>query len=175
MTKKLTKIDKTQAKIYKLQDELKLLKDEEREKITSELRKVRNNMEYIILIGEDTKGLTKPNYHCLDYSLGRHLHPKEQSQLAIDLVNKKDFAEGIKTVVIKTYSQDFVNQIRFQVYKGNILPEKVSIIYQEPDSGEATDILIDHRGHFINSSSQERERFPSGFFDATLKELLTIG
>lgn len=85
-----------------------------------------------------------------------NLHPLE----VVDWVNKvyKD------DLVIYTFSDHLVNQIRYLSYKKEI--HSVDIQYDKVKLK-----IID--GHFYDMENNKMD-FPSGFFDATLSQLLEI-
>ena len=80
-----------------------------------------------------------------------HLHPKAQAKLG------EFFAfianNGVQ-VVLETHCENLINQVRYEVYKN---------------------IEMDGTGHFIRENKEDRNNFPTGFFNSTLKELLEMG
>jgi len=99
-----------------------------------------------------------------------HLHPKAQARLNdffIMLVNA-----GIQ-IVVETHSEHFINKLRYNTYKDNILKDKSVIFYKKSIRDKFEVININQNGHFVNEESNEIN-FPTGFFDSTLDELMEI-
>jgi predicted ATPase len=99
-----------------------------------------------------------------------HLHPKAQAKLG------EFFAfianNGVQ-VVLETHCENLINQIRYEVYKNHI--NDVVIYYKEDSRKPFEKIEIDGTGHFIRKNQEDRNNFPTGFFNSTLKELLEMG
>ena len=99
-----------------------------------------------------------------------HLHPKAQAKLG------EFFAfianNGVQ-VVLETHCEHLINQIRYEVYKNNI--NDVVIYYKEDSRKPFEKIEMDGTGHFIRENKEDRNNFPTGFFNSTLKELLEMG
>lgn len=93
-----------------------------------------------------------------------HLHPAAQSRLG------EFFAfianAGIQ-LFIETHCDHIINRIRYEVYKKRIAADSVSILYKEHIRSPFLKISINPNGKFDQD-------FPTGFFDATLGELIEI-
>jgi predicted ATPase len=97
-----------------------------------------------------------------------HLHPKSQARLG------EFFAfiasKGIQ-LIIETHNDHIINRFRYEVYQDNLKSDDVVIYYKELDkSFEKIEITDD--GKFKNKNGENS--FPSGFYDATLKEIFKI-
>jgi predicted ATPase len=99
-----------------------------------------------------------------------HLHPKAQSAVGhfLSFIASK----GIQ-VIIETHCEHLINKIQYDVYKGMLRPEEVCIYYKKSSIDDFEKMTIGQDGHFQKDG--QRQRFPKGFFDATLAELLEIG
>ena len=96
-----------------------------------------------------------------------HLNPKLQSTLA-DL-----FVEMAKTdhrVIVETHSEHLLLRLRRLIAKGAIEHSKVAVYFVEQRDGESKirEIKLGDNG------SIEREEWPVGFFDDSLKESLAL-
>ena len=100
-----------------------------------------------------------------------HLHPKAQSKLGEFF---SWIAQSGIQIILETHSEHLINKIRHQVYSEKIGCDNVIIYYKKSIQKDFIPIKINKSGHYEDSHSN-RMRFPSGFFDSTLKELLTIG
>lgn len=93
-----------------------------------------------------------------------HLHPAAQSRLG------EFFAfianAGIQ-LFIETHCDHLINRIRYEVYKKRLDSNAVSILYKEKIRSLFMKISIQENGKYD-------QEFPSGFFDATLGELIEI-
>lgn len=93
-----------------------------------------------------------------------HLHPAAQSRLG------EFFAfianAGIQ-LFIETHCDHLLNKIRYEVYKKRLDSSAVGILYKESIRSPFLKISILPTGKFS-------EDFPTGFFDATLTELIEI-
>lgn len=94
-----------------------------------------------------------------------HVHPKLQADLG-DLL-----AEAIKEprqnrFIVETHSEHLILRLQRLVYKGEIKPEDVSVIYvsRGPEGAKAERLHLDKEGDFI-------DEWPNGFFLERLREL----
>ncbi len=94
-----------------------------------------------------------------------HVHPKLQADLG-DLL-----AEAIKEprqnrFIVETHSEHLILRLQRLVYKGEIKPEDVSVIYvsRGPEGAKAERLHLDEEGDFI-------DEWPNGFFLERLREL----
>jgi len=114
---------------------------------------------------------------CLSARLGQiviienpeiHLHPKAQSKLG------EFFAfiasRGIQ-IIIETHNDHLINRFRYEVFKDNLNSNDIIIHYKEKDK-PFEQIRIGEDGKFIDKNGENS--FPSGFYDATLKEIYQI-
>ncbi len=93
-----------------------------------------------------------------------HIHPRLQADLG-DLL-----AEAIKRhqkqFIVETHSEHLILRLQRLVYKGEIKPEDVSVIYvsRGPEGAKAERLRLDEEGDFI-------DEWPNGFFLERLREL----
>lgn len=97
-----------------------------------------------------------------------HLHPKAQAKLGEFLAFVA--SNGIQ-IIIETHNDHLINRFRYEVYKGNLRSDKIIIHYKEKDS-LFEQIEIKESGKFCDKNGENS--FPSGFYDATLKEIYAI-
>lgn len=97
-----------------------------------------------------------------------HLHPKAQARLGEFFVFVAN--AGVQ-VVIETHNDHIINSICYQEFKKNILSQDVLIQYKK-STKESFEMIEIKNGQFVNSKGENR--FPEGFFDATLQELFEI-
>jgi len=97
-----------------------------------------------------------------------HLHPLAQARLG-------EFFSFVASagvqVIIETHNDHIINSICYQQYKKTLKEEQVIIQYKTSSSTPFEKIEIKN-GQFVNT--QGENRFPEGFFDATLQELFEI-
>lgn len=93
-----------------------------------------------------------------------HLYPLAQSKLAEFLTF---IAANGRQVIIETHSNDIITKIRHCVYKGLIPERDVVLFYKDSITEPFLELNVDRNGGFD-------KKFPSSFFDATLKELLDM-
>lgn len=99
-----------------------------------------------------------------------HLHPKAISKLAdffVFLANA-----GIQ-VIIETHSEHILNKTRYAIFKEKILEQDVQIYYREQVEGEFISLNINKRGKYIDKEGNIT-KFPKGFFDSDLDELVEM-
>lgn len=99
-----------------------------------------------------------------------HLHPKAISKLAdffVFLANA-----GIQ-VIIETHSEHILNKTRYAIFKEKISEQDVQIYYREQVEEESISLNINKRGKYIDKNGQI-VKFPKGFFDSDLDELLEM-
>lgn len=97
-----------------------------------------------------------------------HLHPKSQAMMGkfLSFIASK----GIQ-VIVETHNDHFINKIRYQVYKKELLSSDVIIHYKETKT-PFEQIEITPQGKFSNKNGENS--FPQGFYDATLSEIFAI-
>ncbi len=98
------------------------------------------------------------------------LHPKAQAQLGVFLSFVA--SRGIQ-LIVETHCEHLINKIAFEVYENHIQSEDVIIHYKKDIESEFDTICIDDNGEF-NNVDGEIISFPTGFFDATLFDLLQM-
>ncbi|MFT4929289.1 MAG: putative ATPase [Phenylobacterium sp.] len=99
-----------------------------------------------------------------------HLHPK--SQAALGLFFAFIAGSGIQ-LIIETHCEHLINKVAYQVYDEKLDSGDVVIHYKADIRTPFAEIGIDGNGEYINTAN-EIVSFPSGFFDATLNDLLTM-
>ena len=98
-----------------------------------------------------------------------HLHPKAQSKLA-------DFfafiaQKGVQ-VILETHCEHLIYKLCYNVNQGIIDYDKVIFQYKEINKPFEA-IYTDKKGRFVDEKDELKD-FPTGFFDATLKEYMSI-
>lgn len=98
-----------------------------------------------------------------------HLHPKAQSKLA-------DFfafiaQKGVQ-IILETHCEHLIYKLCYNVNQGIIDHDKVVFQYKEINKPFEA-IYTDKKGRFVDEKNELRD-FPTGFFDATLKEYISI-
>lgn len=98
-----------------------------------------------------------------------HLHPKAQSKLA-------DFfafiaQKGVQ-IILETHCEHLIYKLCYNVNQGIIDYDKVVFQYKEINKPFEA-IYTDKKGRFVDEKDELRD-FPTGFFDATLKEYMSI-
>lgn len=98
-----------------------------------------------------------------------HLHPKAQSKLA-------DFfafiaQKGVQ-IILETHCEHLIYKLCYNVNQGIIDYDKVVFQYKEINKPFEA-IYTDKKGRFVDEKDELRD-FPPGFFDATLKEYMSI-
>lgn len=97
-----------------------------------------------------------------------HLHPKAQSKLGEFLAFVA--SKGIQ-IIIETHNDHLINRFRYEVFEGNLKSDEIIIHYKEKDT-PFEQIQIKENGKFCDKNGENS--FPSGFYDATLKEIFKI-
>jgi predicted ATPase len=94
-----------------------------------------------------------------------HVHPRLQADLG-DLLAAAIKEPRQHQFIIETHSEHLILRLQRLVYKGEIKPEDVSIIYvsRGPDGAKAERLHLDEEGDFI-------DEWPNGFFPERLREL----
>ena len=99
-----------------------------------------------------------------------HLHPRAVSKLADFFVLLAN--AGIQ-VILETHSEHILNKIRWSVFKGKISPEHARIYYRGQEQEKFLALSVNQRGKYTDENG-EVVRFPSGFFDSDLDELMEM-
>jgi predicted ATPase len=97
-----------------------------------------------------------------------HLHPKSQAKLGEFLAFIA--SKGIQ-IIIETHNDHIINRFRYEVYQGDLKSDDVVIYYKEIDK-PFEKIETKDNGKFYDKNGENS--FPSGFYDATLKEIFKI-
>jgi predicted ATPase len=97
-----------------------------------------------------------------------HIHPKSQSKLGEFLAFIA--SNGIQ-LIIETHNDHIINRFRYEVFEGKLQSDEVIIHYKEKGS-PFEQIEISGNGKFSDKDGENS--FPSGFYDATLKEIFKI-
>ena len=100
-----------------------------------------------------------------------HLHPKAQAQLGVFLAFVAN--QGIQ-LIVETHCEHLINKVRYQVYQDSIGADDVTIHYKGGLREPFEQLRLSNNGQYISQAGQ-RTAFPSGFFDGTLTELMTMG
>lgn len=98
-----------------------------------------------------------------------HLHPKAQSKLA-------DFfafiaQKGVQ-IILETHCEHLIYKLCYNVNQDIIDHDKVVFQYKEINKPFEA-IYTDKKGRFVDEKDELKD-FPTGFFDATLKEYMSI-
>lgn len=93
-----------------------------------------------------------------------HLHPAAQSRLGEFLAFIA--ARGVQ-LIIETHCDNLINRVRYEIFAGRFSADDVVIYYKETITRPFIRIDIDRNGQYTPG-------FPSGFFDATLSELIEM-
>jgi predicted ATPase len=97
-----------------------------------------------------------------------HLHPKAQSKLGEFLAFVA--SKGIQ-IIIETHNDHLINRICYEQFIGTLSSEEVIVHYKQ-STQEAFEPIEIINGNFRNHKGENR--FPEGFYDATLKEIFEI-
>lgn len=113
---------------------------------------------------------------CLSASKGKiiienpeiHLHPKSQAMIGEFLAFVA--SQGVQ-LIIETHNDHLINKIRYEVYKKHLKSVDV-IIHYKASKINFEQIYIKQDGFFKNEEGENS--FPTGFYDATIKEIFEI-
>jgi hypothetical protein len=91
-----------------------------------------------------------------------HLHPRAQGELGSFLYDL--YSRGVRSIV-ETHSEYLVLRLQQYIARGLIQPSEVKVLYIHPtaEGKQATPLLLDEKGYFINE-------WPGGFFPERLEE-----
>lgn len=98
------------------------------------------------------------------------LHPKAQARLGVFL--SYIASSGIQ-LIVETHCEHLINKIAYEVYEDHIQSDDVVIHYKSDVGSDFETILIDENGEF-NNIEGDIIGFPTGFFDATLSDLMNM-
>lgn len=93
-----------------------------------------------------------------------HLHPAAQSRLAQFFVYIAN--AGIQ-LIVETHCEHLLNRLQYETFKGNLKRDDMAIYYKASVNDNFLRIRVNDRYRF-------EPDFPTGFFDATLDELLEM-
>jgi len=96
-------------------------------------------------------------------------HPLSQARLVEALFPKSRPKKHFN--IIETHSEHIVNKLRYLVYTKQLKASDIVIYYKTKDKDEFQKIEIDKKGLF---QGKDNNRFPKGFYDATLEEIFEI-
>ena len=97
-----------------------------------------------------------------------HLHPRSQAMMGKFL--SFIASRGVQ-LIVETHNDHLINKIRYEVYKGTLKSEDI-IIHYKTSKTNFEQIHIKQNGFFQNKEGENS--FPSGFYDATIKEIFEI-
>lgn len=97
-----------------------------------------------------------------------HLHPKAQAKVGEFLAFIA--SKGVQ-IIIETHNDHIINRVRYEVFRG-ILDSSNVIIHYKEDRDPFRQILIAQNGKFQDENGENK--FPSGFYDATLQNIFDI-
>lgn len=98
------------------------------------------------------------------------LHPKAQAHLGEFL---SFIAQGGVQLIVETHCEHLLNKIAYQIFDDKFSSEDLVIHYKSDVESNFSTLLIDENGNYTNSDGLITS-FPSGFFDATLNDLLSM-
>jgi len=99
-----------------------------------------------------------------------HLHPQTQAKLATFFAFIA--STGIQ-VILETHCEHLIYKLCHEVYNDNISHDKLIFQYKESTKSDFIEILVNAKGRFVDVGG-EYSGFPSGFFDATLRDYLAM-
>lgn len=97
-----------------------------------------------------------------------HLHPKSQAMIGEFLAFVA--SKGVQ-LIVETHNDHLINKIRYEVYKKHLKSKDV-IIHYKASKINFEQIYIKQDGFFKNKEGENS--FPTGFYDATIKEIFEI-
>lgn len=106
----------------------------------------------------------KPNDLILIENPEIHLHPAAQAKLAdffIFIANA-----GIQ-VIIETHCEHLIYKLQYNIYKKRIDSNQVTLFYKQDFNSSFQNITLENDGKF-------KIDFPTGFFDATINEIIEM-
>lgn len=99
-----------------------------------------------------------------------HLHPKAISNLMWFLAFL--VKSGIQ-IIIETHSEHIINKTRYCIYKNYLDNKDVIVHYKKDDIAKFETIKFNQNGNIVDINGN-LTKFPQGFFDANLKELMEL-
>lgn len=98
-----------------------------------------------------------------------HLHPKLQSDLG-DLFIDSVINNSEKTFILETHSENLLQRILRRVREGKISHEAISVLYVQPGTEDEGAKVINLR---INAEGKFLDRWPEGFFEPRMNDVIT--
>lgn len=98
------------------------------------------------------------------------LHPKAQSHLGEFL---SFISNGGVQLIVETHCEHLLNKISYQIYEGHFPSGSAIIHYKENVEKEFKTLIMNDSGGYEDKLGNSIS-FPSGFFDATLDEILSM-
>lgn len=99
-----------------------------------------------------------------------HLHPAAQSKMGEFLAFVA--SAGVQ-LIVETHCEHLINRVRYEVFSEKLSANDVKIFYKEDCRSPFFKMSVSEDGHYMRN--EEPCDFPSGFFDATLDQLIEIG
>lgn len=99
-----------------------------------------------------------------------HLHPQAQAGVGEFLAFVA--SRGVQ-IIAETHCEHLINQVRYEVRKSRIASDDVIVHYKPSVREDFETIFINESGHYVDKNGQLM-KFPSGFFNATLQQLIEI-
>lgn len=99
-----------------------------------------------------------------------HLHPGAQAGVGhfLSFIASK----GVQ-LVIETHCEHLINRVRYEVFLNKLDAEDVKIYYKNDYRTDFLEMGLSESGHYKKNGA--KFDFPSGFFDATLEQLIRMG
>lgn len=98
------------------------------------------------------------------------LHPRAQAHLGEFLTF---IANGGVQLIVETHCEHLLNKIAYQIFDDKFSNDDLIVHYKSNVESNFTTLLINENGSYTDSNGQPTS-FPSGFFDATLNDLLSM-
>jgi predicted ATPase len=99
-----------------------------------------------------------------------HLHPKAQAGVGEFLAFVA--SRGVQ-IIAETHCEHLINQVRYEVKTNKISSDDIVIHYKPSVQEDFETIFIKQSGHYVDKDGQ-LIKFPTGFFNATLQQLIEI-
>ncbi len=99
-----------------------------------------------------------------------HLHPKAQAELGTFFAFIAN--AGIQ-LIVETHCEHLINKVAYQVFDDKLAVGEVVVHYKADIQGPFIAIAIDENGEY-NNELGDVISFPTGFFDASLTDLLAM-
>ena len=124
-----------------------------------------------LLVKSDILKCTKSlNRELIIFNPENNLIPKAQSRLADLYVD--NVINNNNSLYIETNSEHLIYRLCYLVHTNKIDNTKIKILYFY-QNGNISEIYLNGNGNFVDSKSDMID-FPTGFFDATLQDYMSI-